>query len=157
MVEIIEAKEEHIPALGNLIMDFIKYTEEINPVFGAPETAKQIIIEKNIRPAIKSETSKIILAQDNGQIIGYSYAVIMEPDPATSKRDKYGYIHDLFVIPEYRRKGIGKQLFDEIMKWFHTLDIDRVELDVIVGNYLANSFWKKQGFNDHFHRLYKAM
>jgi ribosomal protein S18 acetylase RimI-like enzyme len=48
-------------------------------------------------------------------------------------------------------------LFDEIMKWFHTLDIDRVELDVIVGNYLANKFWKKQGFTDHTRRLYKAM
>ena len=157
MIKIIEAKEEHIPTLGKLVMDFIKYTEDINPVFGAPETAQQVIIEKNIRPAMKSKNSKIILAQDNERTIGYSYAVIIEPDPATAKRDKYGYIHDLFVIPEYRHKGIGKLLFDEILKWFHTLDIDRVELDVIVCNYLANLFWEKQGFTDHTRRLYKAM
>ncbi|MFC1901068.1 GNAT family N-acetyltransferase [Chloroflexota bacterium] len=157
MVEIIEAKEEHIPALGKLITDFIKYTEDINPVFGAPENADKIIIEKDIRPAIKSKNSKILVALDDGQIIGHSYAFIIEPDPATAKRGKYGYIHDLFVIPEYRRRGIGKQLFDEILKWFHSLDIDRVELEVIVGNYLANSFWKKHGFSDHVHRLYKAM
>jgi ribosomal protein S18 acetylase RimI-like enzyme len=155
MIEITEAREEHIPALGKLIMDFIKYTEEINPVFGAPESAEKTIIDQFIRPAMKSENSRIILAQDSGRIVGYSYAVIIEANPAMAKRDKYGYIHDLFIIPEYRRRGIGKQLFDEILKWLHSQDIERVELEVIVGNYLANSFWKKQGFSDHVHRLYK--
>ena len=94
---------------------------------------------------------------DNGKVIGYSYAMLIKPDTTTAKRDKYGYIHDLFVIPEYRRKGIGRLLFDEILKWLHTLNINRVELEVIVGNYLADSFWKKQGFSDHVHRLYRAM
>ena len=54
MVEIIEAKEEHIPSLGKLIMDFIRYTEDINPVFGVPENAETAIIDKFIRPAMKS-------------------------------------------------------------------------------------------------------
>jgi ribosomal protein S18 acetylase RimI-like enzyme len=42
----------------------------------------------------------------------------------------------------------------EIMKWFHSNDIHRIELDVIVQNQIASSFWEKHGFRDFKRVLY---
>jgi len=42
----------------------------------------------------------------------------------------------------------------EVLKWFASRSIDRIELDVITKNQIGYSFWKKHGFKDYRHRLY---
>ena len=114
-------------------------------------------MEKDILPAMKSDKSLIIVALDDGKVIGYAYLMIKEPDVALNERKKYGYVHDLFITGEYRRTGIGEKMFDEIVKWFRSKDIDRIELDVIVKNRIAYSFWEKHGFTDYVHTLYRQI
>ncbi len=60
----------------------------------------------------------------------------------------------MFVNLEYRRKGIGKNLWQEALKWFKSLDLERVELSIVPTNPESSSFWKNQGFHDYMHRLY---
>jgi hypothetical protein len=42
-----------------------------------------------------------------------------------------------------------------MMEWFDTKHIDRVELNVVPGNAAGVSFWRKQGFGDYMHVLYR--
>jgi ribosomal protein S18 acetylase RimI-like enzyme len=71
------------------------------------------------------------------------------------KRKKYGYVHDVFITASYRRRGIGEKMYAKILEWFHSKDIDRVELQVIARNQVAYSFWKKHGFTDFQNTLYR--
>jgi GNAT superfamily N-acetyltransferase len=65
-------------------------------------------------------------------------------------RPIHGCIHDMFITGKHRRKGIGENMLVEIMKWFKSRDILRIELDVLAQNQVAASFWGKQGFTSSY-------
>jgi len=44
----------------------------------------------------------------------------------------FGNIHDLFVTEDYHREDIGEKMYVEILKWFHSQGINRIDLQVIV-------------------------
>ena len=155
MIEIVKAEEKHVPAIGKLWMEFMRYSQDIDPIIAPRDGTIPVLIEKHLRPAMKSENSRVIVALDNGQVVGYSYLLINEPAIDLEVRKKYGYVHDLFIDAEYRHRGIGERMLDEILRWFRSQNIDRVELGVITGNRPAYSFWKKHGFTDYVHTLYR--
>jgi hypothetical protein len=43
----------------------------------------------------------------------------------------------------------------DIMRWFQSNDIKRVELGTTTQNVVGNSFWQKQGFMIYMNTLYK--
>ena len=98
----------------------------------------------------------MLVALDKEEAIGYSYSLICKPHPLV-EREKYGCIHDAYIAAAYRRRGIGEKMLGEIMKWFHSEQIERVELDVMAQNQMASAFWKKHGFTDFQCTLYRQL
>ncbi len=100
------------------------------------------------RVTIKDEEERknavVYVATDSGnQIIGRT--VIKEKDVPAPISGKYWYIENLFVHPEFRRKGIASALVAEIKK--------QAELSKIVylhgsanASVEASMFWLNQGF-----------
>ena len=155
-IQIIRARKEHVTELGNLWMEFMRYTQDVDPVFTPQDGAIPVFIREYLRPAMKAENSLVLVALDDEKVAGYSYSLINEPSNLED-RAKYGCIHDLFITATHRRKGLGDRMVAEIMKWFHLNDIHRVELDVLAQNQVASSFWRKQGFTDFKHTLYRLL
>ena len=94
---------------------------------------------------MKSEDGLVLVAVDNGKVVGYSLSEIRTANPGFH-REKYGYIDDAAVTASHRRRGIGRIMLVEIMNWFRSKKIRRVELNTAAQNLTANSFWRKQGF-----------
>ncbi len=147
MIEIVRAKEEHEQELGNLWMEFMRFSQDIDPIHSPKDDAVSTFIEEYLRPAMKAENSLVLVALDERRAVGYSYSLICEPVNLV-KREKYGCIHDVYISAVQRRKGIGEKMLGEIMKWFRSRHIERVELDVMAQNQVASSFWEKHGFMD---------
>jgi len=59
---------------------------------------------------------------------------------------KCGLIENCYVMPEFRRQGVGSRLVDEARKWFSKNNIHRIEISVAAQNPEALDFWKKCGF-----------
>lgn len=102
---------------------------------------------------IESDDAKIFVAFEDDQIIGYTVPKIDQYSPVYLL-EKHGSIYDMFVSLEHRRRGIGKKLWEEALRWFKGLGLERVELSIVPTNPESSSFWKKQGFSDYTHRLY---
>jgi len=134
-------------------MEFMRYSRDIDPVFTPQDGAIPIFIKEYLRPAMEAENSLVLVALDEGNAIGYSYSLINEKS-SLEDREKYGCIHDLFITVAHRRKGIGEKMLGEILKWFHSRDIYRIELDVLTQNQIASSFWEKHAFKDFKRTLY---
>ena len=156
MIRIDVAKEHHITDLGNLWMEFMRFSQDIEPIHEPQDDSIPIYINEHLRPAMETGNSLVLVALDGEQVVGYSYSFIVEPSDLV-KREKYGIIHDMFITAQYRRKGIAKTMFSEITKWFHSNNINRVELDVITQNHMASSFWEKLGFIDLNRTLYRQL
>ncbi len=56
-------------------------------------------------------------------------------------------IHDIIVKVDYRKNGIGTALLNEVIKRAKDLDCVKVTLEVRHDNHVAQSMYKKLGFN----------
>jgi len=57
-----------------------------------------------------------------------------------------GYIYHVAVKEEYRKRGIGKKLVDEVLKSLKAEGINKVALVVFDNNSSGNAFWESLGF-----------
>lgn len=89
--------------------------------------------------------SVVFVAEQRRRVVGYVYAAI-EPLSWKELRDECGYIHDLFVINELRRTGIGDALVDQAIDWLREQGMPRVVLGTAAQNDSAKRLFERRGF-----------
>jgi ribosomal protein S18 acetylase RimI-like enzyme len=57
-------------------------------------------------------------------------------------------IHDLFVLPEYRSRGVGRMLMDALVREARDRRCSRITLEVRLDNCLAQRFYVSAGFGE---------
>lgn len=63
-------------------------------------------------------TPPVFVARDNDTIVGYSFGSFYNMEKKITgipKNSKCFSVDELYVLPEYRSKGIGKKLFDSLI------------------------------------------
>ena len=151
-IKIAEATEKDIPEIVELWKELADYHSNIDSFFTRRD-AGHVNFKSFITELIKSKEAKILIAIENEKIIGYTIAKI-DLYPPVYLLEKHGSIYDMYVILKYRKKGIGNKLWQEALKWFKMLNLERVELSIVPANLEASSFWKKQGFKNYMHKLF---
>jgi len=77
--------------------------------------------------------------QENGAIVATAGALIRSDFPSfTLKARRYGWIMDVYVVPEYRRRGLARQLTRHAIEWLR-------EKGVVVVQLTASDEAKKAG------------
>ena len=153
MIKIVRAQEKHVGAIGELYLEFINFHADIDPIWTPIDDPIPGMVENHLRRFMTSDDGLVLVAQDNERVIGYSLSEIKRITPG-SKRGKYGYVDTMAITNSYRRAGIGDKMFAEVVKWFQSNDITRVEVQTASESVGANSFWQKQGFTVFQHNLY---
>jgi ribosomal protein S18 acetylase RimI-like enzyme len=155
VIKIVKAEEHHIPDICNLWLEFMRFHQNIDPIFTPRDGAVTGFKEEQVQRLMKLEDGLVLIALDGERAVGYSLSEIRSSRGL--KIDKYGAIDHVAVKAGYRRKGVGEEMLNEILKWFQSRNIDRVELEVLAKNQVAYAFWKKHGFTDYRHRLYRKI
>jgi ribosomal protein S18 acetylase RimI-like enzyme len=153
MMELVRAEEHHLPAIGKLWWEFMLFHQAVDTWFTPREGSVSHFLEHHVSKFMHSDNGLVLVAIENGTVVGYSLSEIQGPSPAT-KQDKWGYIDQMAVTESYRRRGVGEKMYTEIMAWFEFKGVSRVELELTARNYISYSFWRKHGFKDYMHRLY---
>jgi len=65
-------------------------------------------------------------------------------------------INELIVSEDYRRKGVGKKLISKAIKIAKQRGMDEIEVGTEKKNIIAQSFYKKCGFNNEYILLSKT-
>ena|SRR3972149_2552814 len=151
-MEIVTASEKHIPEILELWKEFMDFHKDIDTRFPLSVNAS-VNQENHLRASLQSENAQLLVAIDKSHVIAYSLSEINKYPPIFT-RDTYGFISDMAVKSNYRRKGIGEEMLARIHKWFDSRKIDRIELNVAARNQVGYPFWRKHGFKDYAHRLY---
>ena len=68
---------------------------------------------------------------------------------------KVGHITHLFVAPDFRSTGVGKDLLDRIEIWFKSKGVHSYELQVLCDNSLGLNFWEKNGYKKELLQMRK--
>lgn len=85
-------------------------------------------------------------AEENGQLIGYICGQVK--DRKVRVIDKEGYINDWFVSKDWRHKGVGMQLYTNLLGEFKKQGCNRLGLLTNVHNKETIDFYHKLGFID---------
>ncbi|MFQ5883463.1 MAG: ribosomal protein S18-alanine N-acetyltransferase [Thermoplasmata archaeon] len=63
-----------------------------------------------------------------------------------SMRSRRGKVVSIGVMPEWRERGIGKELMHHAEKWFNNIGVKEVELEVNVSNQEAANMYSSLGY-----------
>jgi len=151
-MDMISATDSEVPGMVEVWKEFMDFHSHIDPYFARTEEGSSKF-EEWLRSLMKSDNALVLVAKEDGQVTAYSLSQICKRHPLFKEVD-YGYIYDLAVKSEYRRRGIGKQMLKRILEWFESHHIDRIELMVLAKNQIGYSFWKKHGFEVVAHCMF---
>jgi len=126
------AQKEDTLAILNLIKGIAEYEKLLHEVTATEEILYDSLFEK--------KAAEVLLGEENGKIIGFAL-FFHNFSTFTGKRGLY--LEDLYVLPEYRHQGFGKQFFAELMKIAQERNCGRMEWICLDWNTPAIQFYKE--------------
>ena len=95
---------------------------------------------------LDSSKTPIFVAESNGKVLGYGFCIFKEHknDPVIADHTEL-YIDDLCVDESCRGKGIGKAIYQEILRYAKNRKCYNVTLNVWSCNESAMAFYKSLG------------
>lgn len=98
-----------------------------------------------LRRELARPEAVVMVATSDGAVVGYGYATREERD-WNALLDDHGAIHDIFVLPEARRGGLGRRLLDALVAELEALGAQRIVLSTMVDNGPAQALFVAAGF-----------
>lgn len=125
------------------LVKLIKQIENSNFMLFEPGERKTTVDQqrKRIESMCEEETSTILVAEDNGELVGYLFAMGGSP-----VRVKHAVYLAIGVAESSRGQGVGAKLFTKLEEWAKKQDIHRLELTVMVHNKAGIALYEKMGF-----------
>ena len=129
------ATEQDIPTILNFINGLADYEKLADQV---------VATEPQLRATLFSDKpyAEVVLAEYGQQAAGFA---LFFHNYSTFLAKPGIYLEDLFVLPEYRGKGIGKVLLSYLAKLAVERDCGRLEWSVLDWNQPAIDFYQAQG------------
>ncbi|MDT3697657.1 MAG: GNAT family N-acetyltransferase [Ignavibacterium sp.] len=129
------AEKSDTPIIYSLIKKLAEYEKLSDIVITTEEKLKQSIFDNE-------KFVEVLIAEFDGKAVGYA---LFFKNYSTFLGKAGIYLEDLFVLPNYRGKGIGKSLLKKIISIAKERDYGRVEWSVLDWNVSAIDFYKKIG------------
>ena len=96
---------------------------------------------KRIESIRQEDNSEIFVAQDNDSLVGYLFAI-----GGQANRTKFSAYIVIGILNQYKGKGLGTKLFQQVEEWASNLNLRRLELTVITHNEAGLGLYKKMGY-----------
>ena len=95
----------------------------------------------------------VFVAEEDDQLIGQIMGKLRK-HPPVFKPNQYGYVTDIVVDPEARRRGVGAVLFEALRAWFREQGASHIQLQVAHNNPASQAFWRAVGCTDYMETLW---
>jgi len=127
----------------------------LDPLFRMRSGAEDELRE--LLTAMLRDRDAVILVYDlDGDLPGMCIVRIDHAPPILEEVER-AEITDLGVRPDLRRKGVGRALVAEAMRWIQASGVQRVEVQVAHRNVEGQAFWRAAGFGDFMDVLHKRL
>lgn len=102
----------------------------------------------DIMAMILSKDTEVVAAIDGNELVGSGYLDIKKSKPFL-KHEYFGYIGFMYVKHEYRGKGVGQKIIENLKSWAKSRNLNEIRLDVYDDNHRAVGAYEKAGFKKH--------
>lgn len=129
----------------------LQYSETLKPI---EETKERYL--SYMRRDLTFEHRAIFIAEEKGGIIGSCLVKHFKP-LLISKYQKKGYISNVYVLEDYRRKGIAQKLISRAEEWLKENGVHHLALEIHIDNLPAINLYHKNGFKDYTVKMNKKI
>ena len=121
-----------------------EHAEKSNPlIWRITEQGKKLLKQK-VENDLADNNIMVLLAETNGKIVGYVQGEVTSRSDHTPRT--VGHVSLMYVVKQFRRKGVGRRLMKELCKFFNSNKAEDLTVRYIIGNKEAEEFWRKLGF-----------
>lgn len=138
-----KATPKDVDLLYEMINGLATYEKRPEDMTGSIKMLKYFLFEKKIATAL--------IAEIDNEPIGYA---IYYPTFASFATKMNAYIEDLFIKPEYRGKGLGKEFFYKLLEMIKDEGYSKLEWSCLDWNTPSIEFYKKLGAKEETGRVY---
>jgi len=138
-----DAQLHDAPAIGKLWRRLMDHHMKLDEYFEYSEEGAQMFAAF-LAVNLKSDMSKVLVALDEGNIIGYCMGIETKRPPVFRKRSIIE-ITDMFVLESYRGRGTGRRLASLMLEWARNRETDGIEVRASTRNPDAVRFWNSMG------------
>ncbi len=146
-ITIREAKIDDLNTLRLFEQAIIQYERPF-----APNLKDDPIQYYDLTNLIERKDAYLIVATIEEEIIASGYALIQDSKPY-KKPEKYAYLGFMYVVPEFRGKGINGKVIDNLIDWAKKRDLKEIQLDVYAENEIAINAYKKRKFKPNLLKM----
>jgi ribosomal protein S18 acetylase RimI-like enzyme len=141
------AREADIVALVPLMLRLKRLNEEFDPLLRVRDDA-EVQSRQVLRQQLADPKAVVLAAEgtgaDVGKVVGFVRAAVRERPFYAPEFE--GVILDIYLLPLYRRRGVGEFLLQEVSAALKAKGASIVTAEFPAQNEIAGRFYAKRGF-----------
>lgn len=141
------ARAADVPALVPLLIRLKRLNEEFDPLLKVRDDAERQAGEV-LRTQLSDPKAVILAAEgvgaDKDKVVGFVRALVRERPFYTPEWE--GVIIDIYLLPLYRRRGVGEYVLREVSAALKAKGAGIVTAEFPAQNEIASRFYAKRGF-----------
>jgi GNAT superfamily N-acetyltransferase len=142
------AQWEDCERIGELWLALVEFHVQLDPNMPKPSLDGMHRYAQRIASHLNDPYAQTLVAEVDGQIVGYATAMVLDLIPDMFVGDASGMIGDIFVLEAHQRHGIGRALVQTLEDWFRLRGVTHYEWYVAHKNHSGKAFWQAQGGQD---------
>lgn len=161
MIEIVEYKDEYRPYLEEFLFLLETHTSTLDPIkrHRLTENFKTEYTDYLLNEITEIE-GKIFFALFDSKPVGFTYGYVEERSEISKTYqtgNKTGYSEEIFVLEEYRGKGIASLLYETMEKYFIVKGVDFIKAKPSINNIASTNLLMKMGYVKRYVELGKEI
>ncbi|MEE2674070.1 MAG: GNAT family N-acetyltransferase [Myxococcota bacterium] len=149
------ARNQDLDCIAELWTAITLHHTHLDPLFRMRKDADGELREL-LRAVMRDRDAEIFVYDLDGDLPGMCIVRIDRASPILEEVER-AEITDLGVRQGLRRRGIGRVLVAEALRWVAASGVGRVEVQVVRGNREGQAFWRAAGFGDFMDVLQKRL
>lgn len=145
------ATPQDVPQIVAIWGELARQHARLDPAFATSDRWQEEY-RHFVRGLMFRDDALAVVAVEEDQVVGYAVGRISML-PGFFARRRRGYIHDVVVRRDRRRRGVGRRLVDALQHWMAEAGASSVELAVAACNEEAVAFWERLGFVTYMHHM----
>jgi GNAT superfamily N-acetyltransferase len=151
-VQVRTALPEDVPSLVALFQELDRLQSDWRVFTPRPGFYDQV--GEKYREAMETEDAMVLVAEDEGEIVGMAYGEVRQPSRFSDERALE--LSGVIVRSGYRGRGVGRHLVHEAARWARDSQVAWIELKTFAPNRGAMTFWEELGFTPRVVQLTSA-
>jgi ribosomal protein S18 acetylase RimI-like enzyme len=136
-------KKEDVEKASELLARLKRLNGEFDPLLKTVEDVEDESMNA-LSQAMSSDKSVILVAVDQGKIVGLVKGDVV--DRVFYEPRKEGAIVEFYILPEFRRASLGKELVASIGEYLRKKGAELITAEFPSQNEIAKNFYSKLGF-----------